>query len=79
MEGIAIRTRVLWLLEGEKPTRYFCNLENRNFISKIISFLEKDEKRRTTVSNQKEILKELYIFFETLYSLKEIEDIELDL
>lgn len=51
-------------------------MENKNFISKTISFLEKGDD--TTVSNQKEILKEVYIFFETLYSHKEIEDIELD-
>lgn len=26
MEGRMIKTRAKWVEEGEKPTRYFCNL-----------------------------------------------------
>lgn len=30
MEGVKIRFRAKWISEGEKVTKYFCNLENRN-------------------------------------------------
>lgn len=35
-----IRSRAQWIEEGEEPTRYFCNLESRNFINKQLSKLE---------------------------------------
>ena len=34
IKGINIRSRVKWAGEGEKPTKYFCNLESRNYINK---------------------------------------------
>ena len=34
LNGMIIRSRIQWLQEGEKPSRYFCNLENRNFCNK---------------------------------------------
>ena len=29
-----------WLVEGEKPSSYFCNLENKNFLEKTIKKLK---------------------------------------
>mgnify|MGYP000291876605 CR=1 FL=1 len=37
-----MRSRVEWIEEGEKPSKYFCNLESQNFISKQITKLERD-------------------------------------
>ena len=37
MEGILIRSRAKWIDEGEKINKHFCNLENRNFISKSMT------------------------------------------
>ena len=34
---IQIRNRLLWYEEGEKPSKYFCNLENRNFVKELFS------------------------------------------
>ena len=31
MEGVIIRSRAQWIKEGEKVTKYFCNLEKRHF------------------------------------------------
>ncbi|XP_060073898.1 cysteine-rich motor neuron 1 protein-like [Ylistrum balloti] len=36
IKGSIVRSRAKWEEEGEKPTSYFFNLENRNFTSKII-------------------------------------------
>ena len=35
-KGLVIWTKVKWLVEGEKSTNYFCNLEKRHFTEKII-------------------------------------------
>lgn len=35
-----IRSRAHWLEEGEKPSKYFCNLESRNFLNKTIKKLK---------------------------------------
>ena len=43
MEGVYIRSRARWIEEGEQITNYFCSLENRNFISKSITSIEKKE------------------------------------
>ena len=36
IEGIMIRSKSTWIRDGEKPTQYFCNMENRHFASKQI-------------------------------------------
>ena len=38
--GSIIRSRARWYEEGEKSTRYFLNLEKRNFYSKLIPSLK---------------------------------------
>ena len=43
LRGSLIRSRARWVENGEKASKYFCNLENRNFISK----------RMTSVINSK--------------------------
>ena len=42
LKGKFIRSRAKWIEEGEKPTKYFCNMESRNFTSKLISRIELD-------------------------------------
>jgi hypothetical protein len=36
MKGKLVRSRAQWVDEGEKPTKYFCGLESKNYTSKII-------------------------------------------
>ena len=43
MEGVKIRSRAKWVTEGEKVSKYFCNLENQNFISKAMNNLISNE------------------------------------
>ena len=69
MEGIQIRSRARWIQEGEKVSKYFCHLENRNFISKTMTKLinEKGEE----IEDVKEIVSETKHFYENLYSSRE--------
>ena len=75
VEGIAVRCRANWINEGEKPTRYFCNLENRNFVNKTVSFLEKPS--GDVIEEQSEILKEVEMFYTSLYTAKPVNDVDI--
>ena len=66
LKGAYVRLRAEWLELGEKPSRYFLNLENRNMVNKSISEIQKDDK--TTIKNQKQIIQEVNIFYENLYT-----------
>ena len=68
-KGAVIRSRATNLLEGEKPTKYFCSLETNNYLSKIIPRLETTDGRILT--DQNEILKEAENFYRNLYSNKD--------
>ena len=51
LKGAFIRSRAKWIEEGEKPSKYFCHLESRNFTNKLIpKIVECDG---TVIKNQK--------------------------
>jgi hypothetical protein len=52
-------------MNEKKPTKYFCSLESRNYISKQIPRIEK--KNGLIICKQEEILEELNQFYETFY------------
>ena len=77
MKGNIVRSKAKWITEGEKPTKYFCSLEKRNFVNKIIQRLEIGEE---TITDQGKILKETKIFYENLYKDNhDLTDVNLDL
>jgi len=39
-KGAIFRSKARWVEKGEKPTKYFFNLENRNYEKKIVSQLQ---------------------------------------
>ena len=75
LEGVRIRSKAKWVDEGEKVTNYFCNRENRNFVSRCLFHLVSNAGQ--ALKTQEEILHETYNFYKTLYSSKEIEDFNL--
>ena len=38
-----IRSRTIWVENGEKATNYFCNLEKHNYQNKDIPFIQKED------------------------------------
>ena len=77
LKGNIIRSKAKWITEGEKTTKYFCSLEKRNFVNKIIPRLETGEE---TISDQGKILKETKKFYENLYKENhDLTDVNLDL
>ena len=38
--GIVLKSKARWVEDGEKPTKYFCTLESRNYTNKTIQNIE---------------------------------------
>ena len=71
-------TRAKWRVEGERCSRYFCNLEKRNFVEKTIPNLTLDDGRviediKLILSEQKEYYKNLYYSKQTMIIQDNIE------
>ena len=66
-KGLIIRSRVKWLEEGEKSTKYFCNLENRSWQKKNINKLKDND--NNLITDSKDILNNIYEFYSKLYSV----------
>ena len=65
IEGMMLRSRSRYEDLGEKPTRYFFNLEKRNYTSKVIQKLINAEGEEVT--NTADILKYQSDFYKNLY------------
>ena len=63
LRGQIVRARSKWIEEGEKPSTYFCSLEARNFTSKQIPKIEKEN--GIVIDKQEKILEELKHFYKT--------------
>ena len=69
LNGTLIRSKARWIGEGEKPTKYFLNLEKRNFVNKQMVKMERSD--GTLAFRQDEIMGEVFSFYEGLYSKQE--------
>ena len=59
MQGLILRTKAKWIEQGEKPSKYFCALEKRNFVNKNITKLTSSSNDELT--KQEEILQEIKV------------------
>ena len=78
VRGTILRSKVKWIEEGEKPTKYFCALESRNYVNKTVKFLELQN--GALIYNQSEIMHKIKHFYSNLYASKEhdIDDVDLE-
>ena len=76
IEGLFVRSRAKWIDQGEKVTKYFCNLENRNYVSKSMPNLIKEDGNKTT--NDQEIIDETKKFYENLYTTRPTQNINIE-
>ena len=65
-KGSIVRSKTRWIEQGEKPTKYFFNLEKRNYSHKTIKELKHPESK--SVTKEKQILEEIEIFYKELYT-----------
>jgi hypothetical protein len=68
IRGIIMRKKAKWNVEGERSSKYFCNLEKRHFTAKAIPKLILDN--GFEITNQDDILTQQHIFYEALYTSK---------
>ena len=66
MNGVRIRSRVKWLAEGERPSKFFCNLEKYNYVEKTIKKVCNDQGK--LIFDQKLILAEIKNFYSKLFA-----------
>ena len=64
--GSMLRSKARWIEQGEKNTKYFLNLEKRNYNSKVITKLKLED--GTEIKDPKEILQEEQRFYQNLYT-----------
>ena len=62
------RSRTKWIEEGEKPTKYFFNVERRNYEKKTI--LQVKLENSETTSDFKKVYKEIERFFSNMFTTK---------
>ena len=68
-EGIILRSKARWAENGEKNTKFFLNLEKRNYNRKYIKKLKTT--KNIELTNPDDILNEEFNFYKTLYTLKQ--------
>ena len=62
---------------GEKPSKYFCSPEKRNYVTKALTMLI--DNKNNVLETQKQIEKEVVDFYKTLYTSRDDELINVDL
>ena len=67
-EAARFRAKCLWIEKGERPTKYFFDLEKRNYNRKVISELEDEDGE--IIENEKQILLEIERYYRNLYTSK---------
>ena len=74
--GLITRSRVRWLEEGERSSKFFCNLENRAWSRKNITKLM--DNGNNLITDSPMILKILHDFYAKLYSIPDNNLAEID-
>ena len=62
------RSKVKWIEQGEKPTKYFFNLEKKNYVTKTLLQIKLDNGEIT--SDMKKINKQIDVYFSETYKSK---------
>ncbi len=65
LKGVILRSKANWIENGEKPSKYFCGLEKRNYINKTVT--QVINHNGDQITDQKDILKEIKYFYNRLY------------
>ena len=74
-KGSIFRSKARWIEQGEKPTKYFFNLEKRNYNHKTVKILQGPN--GSSVTKEKETLEEIEVFYKNLYTSIHIVENEL--
>ena len=70
-KGAILRSKVRWVEQGEKPTKYFFNIKKTNFNRKVITEIKREDGK--ILVEKCEILKEIESFYGNLYTSQDVE------
>ena len=72
-EAAECRARIRWKIDGEKPSKFFSNLEKFNALQKYIPELKikNNEGVESLINDQVKVDKELYRYYQNLYKSQE--------
>ena len=78
LKGNMTRSRAQWIDEGERPTKNFCALENKNFLDKTIKKVCNEQNK--IISDQKEILSAVHKYYSKLFKNRddELQNVNMD-
>ena len=78
LKGVLMRSKAKWIDEGEKPSSYFCHLENRHFVSKSMKNLVLKNGEETMDFDK--ISSEVMNFYKDLFTSREndLDNVNLD-
>ena len=62
------RAKMKWIVQGEKPTKYFHNLEKTNYEKKVVREVKLENEE--TISNPAQVNKEIEDFYRKMYTSK---------
>ena len=65
LKGQLVRSRLQWLQDGEKPSKYFSNLEKKNFIEKTIRKVRLNNGE--VITDQENILSQVQQYYSNLF------------
>ena len=71
ISGVIVRSKELWVEHGEKPTKYFFNLEKMREKKKVVSELKSHSGE--LLLDSKDIRKVMYDFYQNLFSKEEVD------
>ena len=74
MDGVLLRSKARWVAEGEKISKYFCNLEKRHYVSK--QMIKLIDAKGGEIKEQLDINKKVNNFYSNLYKAKDLEECE---
>ena len=66
LQGHFVRSCARWIEQGEKPTKYFLNLESQKFLNKTIIRVELEGK--DIIYKQSSVLNHVKEYYEILYT-----------
>jgi len=69
-DGLITRSRCRWAEEGERSSKYFCNLEKRSCEKKSINRIRIAD--QTVITDKKHILEEIENYYSTLYKYSSV-------
>ena len=75
MQGILLRSKAKYAAQGERVTKYYCNMEKRHYVSKQMFRLTTRD--GYTLTNTDEMLTETRDYYKQLYSKRNVQNINL--